>query len=107
MVVHLIVSITKRQRAQGSRPAILAIGDIPIMVSAKEGQLLMKWALSLIVLVVGAYTLGGSSFAIEPFTAFLLGYSLDSVVGLVGDSLDKQADAQIAVFKQKTGLTTS
>ncbi|MGH2543908.1 MAG: hypothetical protein ACRDIB_13990 [Ardenticatenaceae bacterium] len=104
MLFHVVVHVNKRRRTPGALPPVIASGDLPIIASAKKGQILLKLALSLVAVGMAAFSTGEFDPTFSLFTAFLIGYSLDSVIGLVGDRLDTQAEAQATALRQQWGI---
>lgn len=103
VVVHIAVAAAKRRQQREGRPPIVAVGDLPMIVEAKMGQILMKLVWALIGFLGLVLATGGEGVAVV--NSFLVGYSLDSVLELVGTSLEQQADAQVTSLKQQLGVT--
>lgn len=104
VIVHLGVGSVKRTQAQGGRPPIIAIGDLPLLINAKVGQILLKLLLTLVGFFGFVFTAGVDN--VTPLNTLLVGYSLDSVVDMFGVSLEQQAAAQVATLKQQLGVRT-
>jgi hypothetical protein len=102
VVVHVAIGSLKRQQLMGDLPRTLAIGDLPLVIDARLGNILQKLLLVLIALFGLVFSLG--IINITPLNTFLVGYSLDSVVELFGNSLEKQAQAQVGIFKKNLSL---
>lgn len=103
LLVHVAVSTAKRAQAPGGRPPILALGDLPLLLNARIGQIILKLLLTLVGLLGLAFGAGLAN--LTPLNAFLVGYSLDSVVELFGASLEQKAAAQVTSLKKHLGLT--
>lgn len=103
VVVHLVVGTAKRVREQRALPPVFATNQLMKRINAREGLIMVKLATALLgfFALLATETLGD----IQPLTAFLAGYALDSVVGLFSTSLDNQAAAQANVLKQKLKVT--
>ena len=103
VVVHGAVATTKRAQTTG-RPPVIAPSQLLPNVSAKFGQILLKLLMVLIGLFGFAFAVGNVT-ELTPMNSFLVGYSLDSVVELFGNSIEKQSAAQISRLKTDLGLT--
>ncbi len=104
VIVHLVVGAAKRIREQQALPPVFATNEVVKRVNAREGLILIKLATALIAFFA---LLAADYLAdIDPLTAFLAGYALDSVVGLFSTSLESQAAAQSDLLKQKLGATS-
>ena len=89
-----------RQRAQGEGlPPIYAISDLSRYIDARFGLLVRKLLLAL----VGLFGLMFSSDSVTPLNAFLVGYSLDSVVELFGTSLEQKSASQVTTLRKQLG----
>ena len=102
VIVHSAVGAVKRSQAQGGRPPIISIGDLPLQVNAKIGQIMLKILLTLIGLFGLVLTTGIDDTT--TLNAFLVGYSLDSVVEVFGASIEQQATAQVTALKRQLGV---
>jgi hypothetical protein len=100
----MVVGASKRIREQRALPPIFATNEVTKRINAREGLILIKMATALI----GFFALLAAEYLsdIEPLTAFLAGYALDSVVGLFTTSLDAQAATQSDLLKQKLKATS-
>jgi hypothetical protein len=108
-LVHIGVGTAKRARTAGN-PVILPVRRFTIMVNAREGFILLRIFMALLGYLAYAYGTGmaeGLPLQSYMFSAFLVGYSLDSVVELFGAGLDQRAAAQGAVFRKRMGLQHS
>jgi hypothetical protein len=101
---HMVVATAKRQQADPNHPPIIALGTFFPLVNAKIGRVGYKLLLTLIGFV-GLLAVAGPDKATIA-NAFLLGYSLDSIVELFGATIERQAAAQTAVFRKQLGLAT-
>jgi hypothetical protein len=101
VVVHMGIESVKRTQAQGGRPPIIAVGDLPLLVNSRIGQILQKLLLTLVGFFGLVFAAGATN--ITPFSSFLVGYSLDSFVGLFGASIEQRAGAQLVTLKRQLG----
>jgi hypothetical protein len=99
---HMVVATAKRHQADPNHPPIIALGTFFPLVNAKIGRAGYKLLLTLIGFV-GLIAVAGLDKATMA-NAFLLGYSLDSIVELFGATIERQAAAQTAVFRKQLGL---
>lgn len=92
MVVHVLVGSAKRAKKQNGMPSVMM--DMILIIDARFGEILMKLSLGLIglfgLLIISN---SGSSAAgilnqFTPLNAFLVGYSLDSIIELFGTSME-------------------
>jgi hypothetical protein len=97
---HLGIGLTKRAQSEG-RPPIVAIDDLPLLLNAKAGQILIKVFMTLIGLFGLTFSAGIEE--VTPLNAFLIGYALDSVVELFGTSVEKAANARVGKLKDSIG----
>jgi hypothetical protein len=104
ILVHIAVSTAKRMQVQTELPPVIALSDVPRLLDAKLGQTLMKPLLALFGLFGLAFTAGESQVTI--LNAFLVGYSLDSIVQLFAASVEQRAATQVTALKQQLGVTT-
>jgi hypothetical protein len=102
VLVHMGVGTAKRQQSQVGFPPVLSLGDLPRVVNAKVGQILLKIFLTLFGVLALVFT-GGVAEA-TPMQAFLIGYSLDSVVELFSVSAEQRAAGQVSALKQQLGV---
>jgi hypothetical protein len=105
VIVHVGVGAAKRKQAQGGLPPVIALGDLPLHLDAKLGQILLKLFLALF----GFYGLvfGAGIDNVTILNAFLIGYSLDSIVELFSSSIEQRAQAQTALLRQQLGVTSA
>jgi len=104
VLVHGGVGTVKRAQTQGGRPPILAVGDLPRVINAKVGQILLKLLLTLVGFFGLVFATGVENTT--PLNTFLIGYSLDSVVELFSASIEQQAARQVTMLKQQLGVKT-
>ena len=105
VVVHVAVGTAKRMRSEAASPPVIAATDLLPRVNAKFGPILLK----LLIALIGFF---GLVFAVDIdqvtlLTAFLIGYSLDSVVELFGTSLENRALAQTTGLRTALGVPAS
>jgi len=103
VVFHIVVATTKRMQAEPGRPPIIALGTLFPLINAKLGRILYKLLLTLIGFVGLVFVVGPDQATL--LNAFLIGYSLDSVVELFGTSIERQATVQTAAIKRQVGAT--
>ncbi|MBM3942578.1 MAG: hypothetical protein FJ316_06600 [SAR202 cluster bacterium] len=101
VVVHVGIGTAKRMQSQRGRPPVLSPGDLPLLVNAKVGQLLLKLLLTLVGFFGLVFAAGVEQ--VTPMNAFLVGYALDSVVELFSSSLELRASARVAALKEQLG----
>jgi hypothetical protein len=96
MGVHIIVGSAKRSKTQNGLPSVLM--DLILIIDARFGEIVMKLILGLIGLFglvifsrvpqPGLLNQFPSLTQVTPLNAFLVGYSLDSIIELFGTSLE-------------------
>jgi hypothetical protein len=101
IVVHLGIGTAKRSQERG-RPPIISIGDIPLLVNAKAGQVLLKILMTLVGLFGLAFAAGIDN--VTPLNAFLIGYTLDSAVELFATGIEQRAARQLSTLRQLSGV---
>jgi hypothetical protein len=79
----------------------MAISQMPRLLDAKLGQVIFKILLTVVGLLGLVFAAGIENAKF--FNAFLVGYSLDSVIELLSATLDQKAGARIAALKQQLG----
>jgi len=104
VVVHIAVGSVKRTQSQGRLPSIASLGDLPLIVDARSGQIIMKILLALIGLFGLAFASGIDN--VTPLNAFLIGYSLDSVVEIFSSGIEQRASVQASALKKQLGVDT-
>ena len=100
IVVHILVANAKRQQEE-ELPSIFPIYDAMKLISAKLGDILQVISLSVIGFA-GAIFIFGDKINVPD--AFLVGYSLDSFVELLGTSIEQKASAQLSTIKKQLEL---
>ncbi|WP_031432603.1 coiled-coil domain-containing protein [Methylomarinum vadi] len=96
MFIHIIIGKFKRSQETGL-PQVVATSDWLIYVSAHKGDITLK----LLTALFGLFAFTFSSGSITMISSFLLGYSLDSFIGVFGSSLEKKAEAQYSSLYKK------
>ena len=98
MGVHIVVGSAKRSKTQNGLPSVLM--DLILIIDARFGEIVMKLTLGLVGLFglifistsqmpqLGFLNSLSSLTQVTPLNAFLVGYSLDSIVELFGTSLE-------------------
>lgn len=98
MGVHILVGSAKRSKTQNGMPSVLM--DLILIIDARFGEIVMKLILGLIGLFglviistsrmpqLGILNQFPSLTQVTPLNAFLVGYSLDSILELFGTSLE-------------------
>lgn len=104
VIIHVGVESVKRSQSTGL-PPVVAVNDWLKHVSARKGDIMLK----LLIALFGLFSLIVSS-DIEKLTtasAFLVGYSLDSFVGLFGTNVEQKAAAQATALKEQLGIKST
>ncbi len=101
VLVHVAVAGVKRSRESGL-PPVVAVKDWMLLFSARKGDIVVKILLALIGLFALVFLVGGNQFTVA--SAFFTGYSLDSFIGLFGESMDQKATAQLTTMRKKFGF---
>jgi hypothetical protein len=104
VIVHVGVESVKKSQSTGL-PPVIAINDWLKHVSARKGDIILKLLIALFGLIGLVVTTDISKFTIA--SAFLVGYSLDSFVGLFGTSIEQRATAQATALKEQIGLKSA
>ena len=95
MGAHIVVGSTKRSKTQNGMPSVLM--DLILIIDARFGEIVTKLILGLtglfgLVVISTMPQLGPTSLfpslQVTPVNAFLVGYSLDSILELFGTSLE-------------------
>ncbi|MCC6456065.1 MAG: hypothetical protein IT328_14015 [Caldilineaceae bacterium] len=89
VVTHIGVEGAKREKLTGL-PTLLAVSDLRETIDARLGQMIWKLVLVLIGFFVVAFAVDQT---VSVINAFLVGYSLDSVVGVFGASVETKVKA--------------
>lgn len=101
MITHVGIGKVKRSQTRGGLPPILAIGELPLMISAKGGQIMLRLLLALISLLALSFAMGESQDI--AISAFLLGYSLDSFTEMFGTNVAQRAEIQFGDLAKRFG----
>jgi hypothetical protein len=104
VIVHIAVGSVKRTQSQGQLPSIASLGDLPLILDARSGQIITKILLALIGLFGLAFASGVEN--VTPLNAFLVGYSLDSVIEVFSSGIEQRATLQASALKKQLGVTT-
>jgi hypothetical protein len=111
MGVHIVVGSSKRSKTQNGMPSVLM--DLILIIDARFGEIVMKLLLGLIGLfglviistskapVPGINSQIASLLQVTPLNAFLVGYSLDSILELFGTSME--GTSQVKSLMRKSG----
>lgn len=101
VVIHIGVESVKRSQSSGL-PPVVAINDWLKHVSARKGDIILK----LLIAMFGLFGLIVTSdiSKLTTASAFLVGYSLDSFVGLFGTSVEQKAATQVTALKGQLGV---
>ena len=103
VVVHSVVATAKRLRSQGALPPGLPINRFLVLLDARLGFVLFR----VVVALVGYFGLVYAISEARPtgflLNAFLVGYSLDSVVEIFGTTMDQRSAAQVANLRKQLG----
>ena len=102
VVMHVAVGSVKRTQSQGRLPSISSLGDIPLILDARSGQVIMKIVLALIGLFGLAFASGLDN--VTPLNSFLIGYSLDSVIEIFSSGIEQRASIQASALKKQLGV---
>jgi hypothetical protein len=99
IVVHMGVGMAKRAQSQTQLPPVYAPSVFLAQIDAHLGSILYKLFLALVGLfgLVGFLGMDQAS----PFNAFLTGYSLDSVIELIGSTLDRQSSSRMEALRSQ------
>jgi hypothetical protein len=90
--------------SQGSLPPIASLGELPLILDARSGQIILKLLLALIGFFGLAFSSGLEN--VTPLNSFLVGYSLDSVVEIFGTGIEQRVASQAAALKKQLGVTS-
>jgi hypothetical protein len=104
VIVHVAVGSVKRNQSQGKFPSIASLGDIPLLLDARSGQIILKIMISLVGIFGLAFASGIKN--VTPLNAFLVGYSLDSFIEIFSSGIEQRASAQASALKKQLGVTT-
>ena len=98
-LVHVGIVTTQHLRTRGVNAGALPVSILPIIVNARLGQLMLKIGMALVAYTALAYATTHAlhnDFNTFLLNAFLIGYSLNSVLDLLGMGMDQRASAQQA-----------
>ncbi len=101
MIAHVGIGSVKRQGNRPGMPPITSVNDLPLVLDARAGQLLMKLLLAMIGFFGLVFTAGVDN--VTPLNAFLTGYSLDSFVEVFGVGLEQQTTARVQALQEQFG----
>jgi hypothetical protein len=104
VITHVGVGTVKRTQSQGSLPPIASLGELPLILDARSGQIILKLLLALIGFFGLAFSSGLEN--VTPLNSFLVGYSLDSVVEIFGTGIEQRVASQAAALKKQLGVTS-
>ncbi|MCS7260196.1 MAG: hypothetical protein NZ765_05370 [Anaerolineae bacterium] len=102
VLVHIGISTTKQVQQQGGRPPIIAMEDALLWINARFGYILFKLLMALVGFFALAFTTGADK--VTPFSMFLVGYGLDSVIEIFGVSLEQRAATRLGALKRRLAL---
>jgi hypothetical protein len=102
VLVHIGISTTKQVQLQGGRPPIIALEDALLWINARFGYILFKLLMALMGFFALAFTTGADK--VTPFSMFLVGYGLDSVIEIFGISLEQRAATRLGALKRRLAL---
>jgi hypothetical protein len=102
MVAHVGIGSVKRQGTRPGMPPITSVNDIPFVLDARAGQLLVKLLLAAIGFFGLVFTAGVDN--VTPLNAFLTGYSLDSFVEVFGVGLEQQTTTRVRALQEQFGV---
>src|SRR5690606_23806940 len=97
VIAHIGVEGVKREQ-ETKLPSLLTVSRIGETIDARIGQIFWKLLLALIGLFALVFAIDANS--VSPVNGFLVGYSLDSIVGVFGTNVEskvKVVQAEITV----------
>jgi hypothetical protein len=92
VAAHVGVDTAKRKRATGL-PAMMPVSEFPLILNSRSGEFVWKLILAVMGFSGLVFTLGVENVNILVFNSFLVGYSLDSFVDLLGTTVDQHVTA--------------
>ncbi|MBZ0304731.1 MAG: hypothetical protein K8I82_01565, partial [Anaerolineae bacterium] len=95
VVVHVGVGMAKRES-----PPIIALGELHLLINARAGNIILNILMALFGYLGFIATTGLENLTV--LSAFLVGYSLDSFVGLITDKISGLSASQQAKYSGKT-----
>ncbi len=105
VVAHAFVETAKRLQETSTLPSVVAPSELLHWISAFWGRITMRIMQALIPFFAVAFTQDLGKVTYLEF--FLAGYALDSVIGLVGASLDKRSGAAVTNMKRQLGVSAA
>jgi hypothetical protein len=102
LLVHIGVGAAKRLQSQKTHPPVMSIWDLPRVINTKVGIYLLRIFMAFVGF--GGLVFGYGIGKLTPLSAFLVGYSLDSVIDLLSAGLEQKANTQISTIKQNLGM---
>ncbi len=100
VMVHIAVDSKKREQVN---LAVFDIRNLPYVIDARLGQFIGKLVMAAIGFI--GFTLATGISNVSMINAFLVGYSLDSIIELFGTSLEQQATAQVGAIQKRLGVS--
>lgn len=91
VIVHVAVGMAKREA-----PPIIALGELHLLINARAGNIILNILMALFAYLGFIATTGLENLTL--LSAFLVGYSLDSFVGLITDKISGLSASQQAKF---------
>ena len=100
-IAHVGIGSVKRQDTRAGLPPIASVNDLPLVIDARAGQILVK----LLIAVIGFFGLIFSAGVdnVTPINAFLTGYSLDSFIEVFGVGLEQQTTKRVQALREEFG----
>jgi hypothetical protein len=102
-LVHVGIGVAQRFRTRGVNPGALPVSILPVMINARLGQLMLKIGMTLVAycaLVYASRHALQNDFDTFLLNAFLIGYSLDSIVELLGIGMEQRVAVQQASLRK-------
>lgn len=100
MFIHITTEEFKRSKATGL-PQIVATSDWLIYFSAHKGDILLKLLMALFGLF--GFIFSSDIASVTMISSFLVGYSLDSFIGLFSSTLEQKAEAHYSALNKTLG----
>lgn len=100
MFIHITTEKFKRSKATGL-PQIVATSDWLIYFSAHKGDILLKLLMALFGLF--GFIFSSDIVSVTMISSFLVGYSLDSFIGLFSSTLEQKAEAHYSAMNKNMG----
>jgi hypothetical protein len=89
VIAHLGIAGVKREQAT-KLPTIVVVTNLGKTINARLGQIIWKLLLVLLGLFAVVFAIDP---AVGPLNAFLVGYSLDSIIGIFGTNIETRVKA--------------